>query len=266
MNEGRVPGEIPAAPGDEAAGPLPPPPVPPVPPTGAPGAWAGSQGPANGGGWQGGTAGSPPEWGGQSPAAPVGWGPPRRSGNGCLQACLIVGGLGVLVAVVLLVAGVLFLRPIFEQIERDPEGAFGHPCPLVDDGDLSDRLGEPVQARTLEGLADSTMGAVLDKRLLPDATDCYLVGSRGLAARIAVVDGNGAATFAEARGAAIGFRGADLADFGDEAFCTERSAAGSTGVLVRFGNRVVYASVAERGRGSGDGCALARQVAEAAGP
>jgi len=72
------------------------------------------------------------------------------------------------------------------------------------------------------------MGALLDKRLLPDAPDCWVVGEDGFAARIAVDDGGGAQAFADAMASADsgGFRSEDVPRLGDQAFCTTLSAMG----------------------------------------
>ena len=156
-----------------------------------------------------------------------------------------------------------------EQISEDPEAFFGGPCPYVSDFELSDAVGEDVTAMTLEGFADGTMGALLDKRLLPDAPDCWVVGEDGFAARIAVDDGGGAQAFTDAlaRAEADAFRGEGAPDIGDEAFCTTMSPMGSSGVLVRFGERVVYASVVQDNpMASGTACVIAASMARALEP
>jgi hypothetical protein len=177
---------------------------------------------------------------------------------------LLLAGL-VIVGVILLVA---LGGRLVDQIAEDPEAFFGTACPYVTDGELSEALGEPVLALTLEGIADGTMGALLDKRLLPDAADCWVAGDSGFAARIAVDDGGGAASFAQARSEAAdgGFLGENVAGLGDEASCTTLSLAGSTGVLVRFGDRVVYASVVDDPGRTGGACDRAAAVARTLEP
>ena len=54
---------------------------------------------------------------------------------------------------------------------------FGGECQLVSSAEVSDALGQDVEVKALEGLADGTMGAILDKRLLPEATDCWILAA-----------------------------------------------------------------------------------------
>jgi hypothetical protein len=189
---------------------------------------------------------TPPAWGAASPTAQAAWDAPRPDGgNGCLRACLVVGGILLVLAIISIAALAVLGGRLAEQISEDPEAFFGGPCPYTSDFALSDAVGEDVTAMTLEGFADGTMGALLDKRLLPDAPDCWVVGEDGFAARIAVDDGGGAQSFEDAMAQADdgGFLSEDVPRLGDQAFCTTQSAMGSSGVLVRFGERVVYASV-----------------------
>jgi hypothetical protein len=240
------------------SGPPPPPGVqPPAPPHGTPPA-APPQGAA------------PPAWGPTSPTAQAAWDAPRPdAGNGCLKACLIVGGI-LLVLAIIAIAGLAVLGGrIAEQIREDPEAFFGGPCPYVSDFELSEAVGENVTAMTLEGFADGTMGALLDKRLLADAPDCWVVSEDGFAARIAVADGGGAAAFDDAAGTAAddGFRGEDVTGLGDQAICTTLSAMGSSGALVRFGERVVYVSIVQENPLANDtACSVAADIARTLQP
>jgi hypothetical protein len=110
------------------------------------------------------------------------------------------------------------------------------------------------------------LGGLLDKRLLPDATDCWMFGEDGTSGRIAVVDQDAQAVFANGRADADGrFLLADVADVGDEAFCTTMDPQGSAGVLVRFGQRVVYVSLLGTGDAE-DTCDRAKAVARTLEP
>ena len=128
----------------------------------------------------------PAAWGAASPSAQVGWDRPPSGSNGCLKACLIVGGILVVVVIIGAIALSIFVGRIVEQVQENPDAVFGGECQLVSSFEVSDALGADVEVLALEGFADGTMGAILDKRLLPDATDCWILGD-GTAGRIAVV-------------------------------------------------------------------------------
>ncbi|MEO5964801.1 MAG: hypothetical protein ABIR11_04990, partial [Candidatus Limnocylindrales bacterium] len=211
---------------------------------------------------------APQGWGPASPSAQVDWAAPKSGSNGCLQACLVIGAILFVLAIVGLAALFIVGGRVAQQISEDPEGFLGGPCPFVTDFALSDAVGEDVTAMTLVGFADGTMGAVLDKRLLPAAEDCWVVGRNGFAARIAVQDGAGSTAFDQARTTATdgGFRGPDLRDIGDAAFCTETSAAGSAGLLVRFGDRVAYVSVVDQQGDEAQACNVSKVIARTLEP
>jgi hypothetical protein len=184
--------------------------------------------------------------GGGSPAdgAPVAWGTPPPSGNGCLRACLIVGGLLLALFVVGVILLVIVGGRLVDQVQNDPDSVFGAPCPIASAIAVSDAVGETVDVNETGGFFGGTMGVILDKRLLPDAPECYAIGDHGFAARIAVDGAGGSAAFASARAEADGaFLYRDVDGLGDEAFCTEPSAAGSVGALVRWADTVAYVSV-----------------------
>lgn len=252
---------------------MPPPPLPP----GAPGPTPASPaGPTPG--WQGapGAQGPqgwvspdevPAEWGAASPTAQVGWDRPPSGNNGCLRACLIVGGI---LAVLLVVGGIaasVLIGQLVQQVQDDPEAVFGGECQFVSSGEVSDALREDVEVRALTGIMDTTMGALLDKRLLPDASDCWVAGGYGTAGRIAVQDHDAATVFANGRAEAdASFLLTDIRDIGDEAFCTTIDQQGSAGILVRFGERIVYVSLLANGGEAADVCNQAKLVARTLEP
>lgn len=261
----------PVAPGEAA----PPPPQPPSAPPAFPGSVPGDGGqpgwapyPAAPGprGWVS-PEEVPPEWGAASPSAQVGWDRPPAGNNGCLRACLIVGGIIAVLVVIGGIAASIFVGRLVEQVQQDPEAVFGGECQLVSSFEVSDALGEDVEVQELSGLMDTTLGAVLDKRLLPNATDCWILGEDGTSGRIAVVDQDAPAVFANARAEADGrFLLADLGDVGDEAFCTTIDQQGSAGILVRFGQRVVYVSLLATTGEAEDTCDQATTVARTLEP
>jgi hypothetical protein len=208
----------------------------------------------------------PAEWGAASPSAQVGWDRPPAGNNGCLRACLIVGGIIAVLVVIGGIAASIFVGQLVQQIQDDPEAVFGGECQLVSSFEVSQALGEDVQLQELAGVMDTTLGGLLDKRLLPDATDCWMFGEDGTSGRIAVVDQDAQAVFANGRADADGrFLLADVGDVGDEAFCTSLDQQGSGGVLVRFGQRVVYVSLLGTGDAE-DTCDRATAVARTLEP
>jgi hypothetical protein len=146
------------------------------------------------------------------------------------------------------------------------DALLGGDCPFLSDAEAASVLGGSADAIELEGLFDASIGIIIDKRVLPDAPDCFVTeGQRAFLARVAVSDGNGAGVFAAERqraepsspdqGGAVsvespGYFGGDVPGLGDEAFCTGLSDAIMGGVLVRQGDRVVYVSVGGAAEGA----------------
>jgi hypothetical protein len=244
-----------------------PPPLPPAaPPSSVPPGWAADPGsPTGPQGWV--PPGEvPAAWGAASPSAQVGWDRPPSGNNGCLKACLIVSGILVVIVIIGAIALSIFVGQIVEQVQENPDAVFGGECQLVSSFEVSDALGEDVEVLALEGLADGTMGAILDKRLLPDATDCWVLGN-GTAGRIAVVDTDAETVFRNSRAEAeASFLYGDIQGIGDEAFCTTIDQQGSGGVLVRFDQRVVYVSMVAQGPDDTSVCETAQMIARTLEP
>jgi hypothetical protein len=247
------------------AGGEPPPPPPAAPPaTPAPG-WGVEPGPSGPQGWVSPTE-VPPAWGAASPSAEVGWDRPPSGNNGCLRACLIVGGILVVAVIVGGIALSIFVGQIIEQVQENPDAVFGGECQVVSSFEVGEALGQDVEVLALEGLADGTMGAILDKRLLPDATDCWILGD-GTTGRIAVVDTDAETVFRNSRAEAeASFLQGDVDEIGDEAFCTTINQQGSGGVLVRFDQRVVYVSLVAESFDDTSVCETAQAVARTLEP
>jgi hypothetical protein len=221
----------------------PPPPVPPEPP---PPDQPPSEPPSDG---------SPP---GQPPTGP----PVKKGLSGCAKAA-IIGGVIVLVGIVAVVA--LVGASLNRLLGRAGEigGAFdGQPCQYLSNQDASDALGVEVSVESGESAVGQILGIVRDTRLLSGEPSCYISDeSAETQAWIVVHEGSDAAElFAEAREIARGqvisssddgsvtvesdpFLGEEVADLGEEAFCTEPGATIFAGVLARSGRRVVYATV-----------------------
>jgi hypothetical protein len=108
------------------------------------------------------------------------------------------------------------------------------------------------------GFVDSTIGQLLDRRILADAPDCWIVGEddSSITGRIARQDGGDASgDFASARQTAQGqgYFAGDLAGYGEQAFCTSMSEAGSFGALVLAGGRLAYVGLIDPVAMQGDG-------------
>ena len=219
-----------------------PPPGPPSAPPAAPpsGQW-GAPPQQAGGGWgpAPGTPGGPP---------PGAWNPqPAQTGNGCLKACLIVGGiivvLGIIGIIGISIVGIRFA----EDLGVNPDGSI-KACELITNEELGAALGSETEALPLGGLVDSTVGQVLDRRALPDAPACWIVGSSAasMTGRLARQDGGDASgDYQRARqdAEAGGYLAGDADGVGDEAFCTGMSDTGSFGILVRAGGSLAYVSL-----------------------
>ncbi len=202
---------------------------------------------------------------------PGGWSPQpvaaASRNNGCLKACLIVAVIGVILVVLLIVALGLFVNRVAESVGVNSDGSIGTPCAIISDADLSDALGSSASAIKLEGFFDATLGLILDKRVLPDAEDCWITsdGSSPIGRIARYSGGDASAVFQQERqnagptsqdqgnGVSIessGYFGGDVSGVGDEAFCTGYALTGQAGVLVRKGDTLVYVSLSGPSDGS----------------
>lgn len=196
--------------------------------------------------------GAPPAGTGGPGGAPVGWAPaPAKKDNGCLKACLIVGGIIVVLAIIAMVAFGALIAKFAGDIGFGADGSLRE-CALVSNSELQGVLGGDPIAAPLTGIVDSTIGQALDKRLLANTPGCWLMGDRqagnasGITGRLTREDSGGGATFAAARQTAQdgGFLGEQLSGVGDEAFCTAATENSfSFGALVRKGDKVAYVSL-----------------------
>ncbi|MCJ7709251.1 MAG: hypothetical protein MUQ32_00310 [Chloroflexi bacterium] len=183
------------------------------------------------------------------------------------------------IGVVLIIVGAVALMVLAQRFAEDmgigPDGTMTE-CALISSDQLSNALDGSAEALPLGGIVDATVGRLLDKRVLPDAEDCWIAAESSATGRIARQVGGGASdayrtALDNARSG--GYYAGDVSE-GDEAFCTARSGAGSFGVLVRRGDNLVYVSlidpaVSSSGFGTNDDgeitsaatCALAARVA-----
>lgn len=210
----------------------------------------------------------PPQWGPPVQAPEPGpWGPPGApqpawqggpppasgGGNGCLKACLIVGAILVVLAIIAVIGLAIAGASIVGGLGIDSHGNVKD-CSIVSSAQVQTVLGPETHAGPLSGLANTIGGVALDKRVLPSAENCW-IGSgsspdssqvNGEFGRVARHSGGDASSaFDQARSAAQtgGYFVMDVSGAGDQAFCTGWSEAyPGTGALVRKGNDLVYVS------------------------
>ena len=180
--------------------------------------------------------------------------PAKSGGNGCLKGCLIVGGIGVVLLIIVFIVLTIFAQRFAADLGIGPDGTLTE-CSIISSSDLSDALKGDAEALPLGGIVDATIGQLLDKRVIPDADDCWIAGENTATGRIARQSGNGSGSFNSARDAAQigGYFAGDVSGVGDEAFCTGMSEAGSFGVLVRRGDTLVYVSLINASITTGSG-------------
>jgi hypothetical protein len=170
----------------------------------------------------------------------------KSGGNGCLKGCLIVGAIGIVLVILLVVAVTILGLKFASDMGIDPGTGTLTECSFVSSADVSNALGGDATVMPLKGIADATIGQVLDKRVIPDAEDCWITGDNaatGRVARQAGGDASGAFRSAKAAATAGAYFAGDVSGLGDEAFCTGMSEAASFGVLVRRGDTLVYVSL-----------------------
>lgn len=221
-------------------------------------------------GWGAPSAGTPNASGASGGTPPGGWSPqpvaPSGS-SGCLKVIVILVVLGAIL-VALLVGGLaLFANRIADSVGVNGDGTIGKACTFIDNAALSDALGSKAEALQLTGFYDATIGIILDKRVLPDAEDCWITADQATpTGRIAKhVGGDAASVFQQERQKAAptsqdqgggvsltssGYFGGNVAGLGDEAFCTGLSPTMQAGVLARKGNTLVYVSLSGPADGS----------------
>ena len=210
--------------------------------------------------------------------------PPVKPGGipGCLKVAIIL----VVILVIGLVAIVALAGTLISNLTGnlgDGNGGAGidAECAFLSDADARTLFGGKADAIDLSGLSDTTIGFIIDNRVLamaPDGvllfqpprrdgefrrgSDCWVTdGEKAYIARIARYEGEGAASvFALERQAAEpmsldqgggithtteGYKAGEVSGLGDEAFCTGISQEIMAGVLVRQGDRVIYVSVGQ---------------------
>jgi len=197
------------------------------------------------------------------PVQPFVVGPPTR---GSSKALIIIAIVLVVVVGLPAFGAWYFFHTVSKKVT---EFAGVGECTLVSDRAAGDGLGAPISLHRGTGLG-GLVRVVIDARVLPKAPDCWgstkATGTTGggVLVRVAVTQGGDAtATFAEevrrAKGVVVSrssgsdgtstsvqtlpYYGQAVSGLGDEAFCTTLDLTGAVGVLVRRGDKLVYAAV-----------------------
>lgn len=191
-----------------------------------------------------------------------GYQPARPSGSGVPKGLIIAG----VIVLVVVVAGYAAVSYVLGRVGDKLENAVGGDCTLVDKGEVDSVMSGEFDLIQLGGLTSIATPA-LDSRVLADGTTCWATETNTSEdqvrlVRIARLEGGDAkARFQQELTLAKGVkedRGGGISvesqpylnkevSFGDEAFCTTTDFAGSSGVLVRRGDSLVYVSLTSGG-------------------
>ena len=200
-------------------------------------------------------AAPPPTYGAPPPVA---YGAPaaKKSGMpGWAKVVLILGGVLVVLVGGCTVAVGVFANKVSNDLTKG--------CSILSTAEAKKAFGTDVRTLQLGGIT-KIANAALDTRVLRDAPSCMVTpqgtDSKVGLSRIAKLDsGDAKATFAKELTNAKGvssdqgngltvstdaYLSEEAVSLGDEAFCTTSVLTGSSGVLVRKGNTLVYVSVA----------------------
>lgn len=215
--------------------------------------------------------------------------PPKKSGAG--KVLLVLG----VVLVLAVVGGAVAVSMLLNRVT---ENVIGGNCDLVGVDDVNSTLAGEFELIQLGGLTSIATPA-LDSRVLADGTTCWATESGSETPRLVRVakldSGDAAARFQQERTLAQGVKedrgggvtvesepyfNRDVDGAGDEAFCTTTDMTGSSGVLVRRGDALIYVSMTSGTfspdlTGGADGsiksadddahCDLAQRIAEQVG-
>ena len=182
--------------------------------------------------------------------------PAKTSNKGCMTVLIIFLVLGLLAGIAAVV-GIAWLGNKVDSGE-----AFGKTtCDFVGEQEVGDAMGAKYDLIQLGGLTAIATPA-LDARVIPDGKTCWATPSgtgTGSVVRIARLETGDAAgryqqeltnakgtTQDKGNGLSVsteGYLGKELSGVGDQAFCTTTDLTGSSGVLVRTGDKLVYVSV-----------------------
>ena len=199
-------------------------------------------------------AAAPPPTYGAPP--PVAYGDPAANKSGMpgwVKALLIIGGI-----LVVLVGGCTVAVGVFaNRVSND----LSKGCSFLSTAEAKKAFGTDVATLQLGGIT-KLANAALDTRVLRDAPSCMVTPGKdskiGLSRIAKLESGDAKSAFAKeltnAKGTSTdkgngltveseAYLSEEAVSLGDEAFCTSSFITGSSGVLVRKGNSLVYVSV-----------------------
>jgi hypothetical protein len=181
--------------------------------------------------------------------------------SGCAIAALVLVGLLVLGGTAVVVLGTVVFHKAKHNLEQNVGGKLDiipSDCPVLSNAEARDLFGSNAETSTipLSGL----VAPVFDNRVLADSGSCWVTNGDNQSTIILYhrEGGDAHARYQQEHDAAqptsqdkgngltvenSGYFDKDVADLGDEAFCTASSLSGATGVLVRKGDRLLYVSI-----------------------
>ncbi len=206
------------------------------------------------------SGGTPPAT--QQPVTPpnLGQQPAQTGMSGCAKAA-IIGGAVILVVIIGVVAAAVIG---FSRFAGEVEESFSEePCQFISSEQASDVIGTDVEATSGDSALGAILGLIRDTRLLGDSPSCFISDDDStIQIWVSVDEGSDAAgVFAAGAEVAAGqvvsstesnsgtiivetdpFRGEDVPDLGEEAFCVNVGATITGGVFARSDDRVVFVS------------------------
>jgi hypothetical protein len=189
--------------------------------------------------------------------------------SGCAKAAIIGGVIVVVLGALVAVAVFVFFNRVADNVEGSFEDS---PCEYISNQDASDAVGVDVEAISGDSAVAAILGLIRDTRLLEGAPFCFISGDDSeIQVWVSVYDGSDAADVfaagAEVAGGQVvsetstdsgsltvetgAFRGDDVPDLGNEAFCVDIGMTASGGVFARSDDRVVFVSALAFGEDPG---------------
>ena len=201
----------------------------------------------------------PAAWGAASPSAQVGWDRPPSGNNGCLKACLIVGG----ILVVLVIVGGdrgLESSPAARRASGSTRRARSAAVPAHVQRRAQQALGRRRRGAPARGLRRRHDRRDARQADAPDATDCWILATSGTTGRSPWSTRTPRRCSGNSRAEAeASFSTATSTDRRRGVLHGHRPSR-ARGVLVRFGDRVVYVRMVAETRSTTRRCATTAHV------
>jgi hypothetical protein len=175
--------------------------------------------------------------------------------SGCAIAALVIVGILVIGGAGVVALGVFAVHKVAKTAEKN---LVAHDCPVLSNDKARSLFGSQAEAPTIP--LGGLIAPVFDNRVLADSGSCWVTNGDNQSTIILYhrEGGDAHARYQQEHDAAqptsqdkgngltvenSGYFDKDVADLGDEAFCTASSLSGATGVLVRKGDRLLYVSI-----------------------